>query len=67
MPTEGSGEEKADRIYIHITYTTSFYLSYKVVAQQSGKGFNFQHHCLVSLFLISNKQSKEMNAYTIFF
>ena len=52
-------EEKADRIHTH-THVC-------VVAQKSRKGSNFQLHCLLSLFSISNNQNKETDEYKIFF
>ena len=62
MPRE-SLEKRKQIEYTH-THTHTHVC---VVAQQSGKGSNFQLHCLLSLFPISNNQNKETYEYKIFF
>ena len=68
MPREGL-EKRRQIEYTHThTHThTHTRLHVCVVAQQSGKGSNFQLHCLLSLFPISNNQNKETDEYKIFF
>ena len=58
MPREGLKKRR------QIEYT---HTQVCVVAQKSRKGSNFQLHCLLSLFSISNNQNKETDEYKIFF
>lgn len=64
MPREGL-EKRRQIEYTHTHTRTRIHVC--VVAQQSGKGSNFQLHCLLSLFPISNNQNKETDEYKIFF
>lgn len=64
MPREGL-EKRRQIEYTHTHTRTRIHVC--VVAQQSGKGSNFQLHCFLSLFPISNNQNKETDEYKIFF
>ena len=57
MPREGLKKRQIEYTHTRVC----------VVAQKYRKGSNFQLHCLLSLFPISNNQNKETDEYKIFF